>query len=625
MITLPGKETAYASNCCTRDAPSKVRTDMIESTPSMQLIVRLYHGYLRPHLPSFALATLFMILAAAMTGSQAVLMQHIIDRILQAKDYNLLLEIAVIVVAVFALRGFATYFQVLIMNRIGQRIVTNVQQELYRHILKLDLAFFHSNASGALLSRLTNDVTVMRYATSECLTSTFRGVITLVALVGVMFYQDWKLAIGAFIIFPPTAWFVAKIGKKMRRVATRTQTELGLFTAFLTQTFQGVRHVKAYGMEDHEQARVHEITENIFQLALKGFRTGAMTQPVTDTLSGMAICGVLLYGGFQVISGHNSPGSLVSFITAFLLAYEPMKRMAKMNGQLQSGLAAADRVFSVLDTQPMIGDLPSAHPLTTRDYSIGLDRVRFAYPDGTQALREISLTVPHGKTTAIVGASGSGKSTIINLILRFYDVQHGAVTIGGHDVKDLQLASLRGHIALVSQETALFDESIRANIAYGKVGATDAEIEAAATSAFADSFINALPKGFDTVVGEMGVKLSGGQRQRVAIARAMLRNAPILLLDEATSALDNESERAVQEALRRLQHGRTTVVIAHRLSTIVDADQIVVLDHGRVIEQGTHQDLLRRSGAYARLYGSQIGFDNGENQALKAQDCAVAQ
>ena len=598
---------------------------MTESTSSMHLIARLFRGYLRPHLPSFALATLFMAMAATMTASQAMLMQRIIDQILQSKDYELLLEIAIIVLAVFASRGFATYCQVLIMNRIGQRIVTNVQQELYRHMLKLDLAFFHANASGVLMSRLTNDVTVMRYATSECLTSTFRGTITLLALIGVMFYQDWHLAIGAFVIFPPTAWYVARIGKKMRRVASHTQAELGQFTAFLSQTFQGVRHVKAYGMEDHEQGRVREITENIFRLSLKGYRTGAATQPVTDTLSGLAICGVLLYGGVQVISGHNSPGALVSFITAFLLAYEPMKRMAKMNSQLQSGLAAAERVFSVLDTQPMIGDTPQAQPLITSDYTIGLNQVRFAYPDGTQALRDISLTVPHGKTTAIVGASGSGKSTIVNLILRFYDVQHGAVTIGGHNVKDLQLASVRSHIALVSQETALFDESIRANIAYGKVGATDAEIEAAATAAFADSFIRALPQGFETVVGEMGVKLSGGQRQRIAIARAMLRNAPILLLDEATSALDNESERAVQEALRRLQRGRTTVVIAHRLSTIVDADQIVVLDHGGVIEQGTHRDLLQRNGAYARLYGSQIGFEGTENVRLKTPDCAVAQ
>jgi subfamily B ATP-binding cassette protein MsbA len=309
----------------------------------------------------------------------------------------------------------------------------------------------------------------------------------------------------------------------------------------------------------------------------------------------------------QVISGQNTPGALFSFITAFLLAYEPMKRLAKMNGQLQNGLAAAERVFNVLDMLPAIQDSADAVKMQTRDYSVEFAHVSFTYPDGTVALQDVTLAVPHGKTVAIVGASGSGKSTIINLIPRFYDVGMGSISIGGRDIRAVPVADLRAHLALVSQETALFDDSIRANIAYGRIGATDAEIEAAAADAFADSFIRALPQGYNTIVGELGVKLSGGQRQRIAIARAMLRNAPILLLDEATSALDNESERAVQDALRRLQQGRTTIVIAHRLSTIVDADLIVVLDHGRVVEQGTHTELLQRNGAYARFYGLQAG------------------
>jgi len=574
-------------------------------TPSSQLILRLFHNYLRPHLAKFALAVAFMTVGAAMTGAMAKLMEPIIDQVFQARDYNKLLWVAASVFSVFILRGMATYGHSLMMNKIGQRIVTDVQQQLYRHILRLDLAFFHANASGALISRLTNDVAVMRTAVAECLTSSFRGSLTLIFLVGVMFYQDWHLAIGAFVVFPPTAWFVARIGKKMRRIASSTQGEIGAFAAFLGQTFQGARHVKAYGMEDHEQSRVSGITENIYKLAVKGFRTGALAQPVTEALSGIAIVAVILYGGVQVISGQNTPGALFSFITAFLLAYEPMKRLAKMNNQLQNGLAAAERIFSILDMQPDIHDKPNALPLTTQDYTIAIQQVSFSYPDGTEALHDVSITVPHGKTVAIVGASGSGKSTIVNLIPRFYDVTSGAITIGGQDVRDTKLADLRGHIALVSQETALFDDTIRANIAYGKAGASDALIEAAAVDAFADGFIRTLPQGYDTMVGEMGVKLSGGQRQRVAIARAMLRNAPILLLDEATSALDNESERAVQEALRRLQRGRTTIVIAHRLSTIVDADLIVVMDQGRVIEQGTHAELLRRNQAYARLYGLQ--------------------
>lgn len=625
MIGLPGKETAYTSICCTREEGVKAFATMTEPTPSTQLIARLFRGYLRPYLSSFALAIFFMAMAGLMAAAQTFILSVIIDEIFQSKNYDHVVSIAIMTFAVFSWRGFSTYWQVLIMNRIGQRIVTNIQQALYQHIMKLDLAFFHANASGVLMSRLTNDVVAMRYAMSECLTSSFRGTFTLIGLVFSMFYQDWRLASFAFVVFPPTAWYVAKMGKKMRRIASHAQAEQGLFTAFLSQTFQGIRHVKAYGMEIHEQARVQAITENIFRLSLKGFRASSVTQPVTDALSGLVISAVMLYGGKQIITGGTTPGTLVAFIAAFMLAYEPMKRMAKMNGQLQSGLAAAERVFRVLDTQPLIGDVPNVPPLLTSNFTIGLDHVQFAYPDGTQAVQEISLLAPHGKTTAIVGASGSGKSTIVNLILRFYDVQQGAVTIGGKNIKEMQLASLRGHIALVSQETALFDESIRANIAYGKAGATDAEIEAAAVDAFADGFIRALPQGFETVVGEMGVKLSGGQRQRIAIARAMLRNAPILLLDEATSALDNESERAVQEALRRLQRGRTTIVIAHRLSTIVDADQIVVLDHGRVIEQGTHRDLLQRNGAYARLYGSQIGFDGDENMRQKLPDCAAAQ
>ncbi|MBP7252203.1 MAG: ABC transporter ATP-binding protein [Alphaproteobacteria bacterium] len=576
-----------------------------QPTSSAKLLVRLFRSYLRPHLGAFILAVCFMAVSAAMTGAMAKLMEPIINQVFQARDYEQLQLVAAAVFTVFFLRGVATYGHSLLMNKIGQRIVTDVQRQLYEHILTLDLAFFHSNASGALTTRFISDVAIMRTATAECLTSAFRGSLTLAVLVGVMFYQDWHLAIGAFLVFPPTAMFVARLGKKMRRVAGNTQAQLGQFAALLGQTFQGIRHVKAYGMEEHEQASAATMTENIYRLSLKGFRIAALSQPVTEALSGIAIVAVILYGGAQVISGQNTPGALFSFITAFLLAYEPMKRLAKMNAQLQSGLAAAERVFTILDMRPSIRDDVAAMPLRSTDYSVALEQVRFAYPDGTMALEDVSLGVPHGKTLAIVGSSGAGKSTIVNLIPRFYDVVSGCIRIGGVDIRALQLADLRAHLALVSQETALFDDTIRANIAYGKRGATDTEIEAAAIAAFADGFIRELPQSYETVVGELGVKLSGGQRQRIAIARAMLRNAPILLLDEATSALDNESERAVQTALRRLQQGRTTIVIAHRLSTIVDADSIAVLQQGRLVEQGTHAELLQRNGPYARLYGQQ--------------------
>ncbi|MBI1272757.1 MAG: ATP-binding cassette domain-containing protein [Alphaproteobacteria bacterium] len=574
-------------------------------TPSSQLIARLFRQYLIRHIPDLALATFFMAIAAIMTGAMAKMMEPIIDHVMKQGSTMLVLEVAVAVLLIFAIRGGATYVHTVMMNKIGQRIITDAQQDLYRHLLDADLSFYHANASGTLISRMTNDVGVMRQAVGECMTSSFRGGLTLAILIGVMFYQDWQLALGSFLVFPPSALMVAKLGKRMRRVSSSTQHEIGHFASFLSQTFQGIRHVKAYGMETKESGYAKKITEKIFELCLKGYRVSALSNPISELLSGFAIAAVIVYGGNQVMNGSSTPGELFSFITAFLLAYDPMKRMAKMNAQLQSGLAAAERLFSVFDIKPSIVDSTTAKSLKTSDYSIGIEGVSFSYPDGTQALRDITITVPNGKTVAIVGASGSGKSTIINLIPRFYDVQQGKVTVGGHDVRDLSLESLRDHIALVSQETALFDDTIRANIAYGKPDASDSEIESAAEAAFADGFIKQLPEGYATMVGELGVKLSGGQRQRVAIARAMLRNAPVLLLDEATSALDNESERAVQNALRRLQVGRTTIVVAHRLSTIVDSDLIVVLQAGQAVEQGTHTELMERGGTYAKLYGIQ--------------------
>jgi ATP-binding cassette, subfamily B, bacterial MsbA len=350
------------------------------------------------------------------------------------------------------------------------------------------------------------------------------------------------------------------------------------------------------------------VTEKIYMLAVRGYRQAALTSPITELMNGLAFGAAVLYGGWRIDSGLLTPGGLASFIAAFGFAYTPIKRMAKVNTQLQAGLAAAERVFDLLDLKPAITDASDAGDLKTKDYSIGLKDVRFSYLDGTLALDRLSITIPHGKTVAIVGPSGAGKSTIINLIPRFYDVQGGSITLGGQDIRRLTIDSLRKHIGLVSQETALFDDTVRANIAYGRPEASFEEIKTAAADAFADGFIDELPNGYDTIVGEHGVKLSGGQRQRVAIARAMLRNAPVLLLDEATSALDNESERAVQAALKRLQQGRTTVVVAHRLSTIVDADRIIVLEQGKVIEEGTHAELLAKRGVYARLYGMQGEF-----------------
>lgn len=580
-----------------------------QSSSSYALIKRLFQGYLKPHLGGFAVATFFMGIAAATTGGLAKMIEPIVNQLGKGHSESYIMGLGGTVIAIFAARGIATYFHTVIMNKIGQRIVTDVQQELHRHLLRADLSFFHANASGGLISRLTNDVGIMRQAVGECMTSSFKGGLTLLFLIGVMFYQDWRLSLAAFFVFPVSAYFVAHLGKHMRRYSRKSQEQTGIFASLLGQIFVGMRHVKAYGMEKAEHGRVRDVTEEVYKLALKGYHVSALANPMAEILSGLAIMTVILYGNWQVEQGITTTGSLFSFITAFILAYDPMKRTAKVNAQLQAGLAAAERVFQILDLKPEITDRPNAASLKAKDFSVGIEDVVFRYPDGSEALSHVSIRVPNGKTVAIVGPSGAGKSTIINLIPRFYDVQEGKITIGGVDVRDITMESLRHHLALVSQETALFDDTIRANIAYGRPDASDEEIEQAALAAFAHDFICNLPDGYETVVGEHGVKLSGGQRQRIAIARAMLRNAPILLLDEATSALDNESERAVQTALKTLQKGRTTIVVAHRLSTIVDADRIVVMERGRVVEEGTHVELLSKGGVYARLYGLQSGFE----------------
>lgn len=587
-----------------KSSPAKMPEPSIPMTATMPLVRRLFRTYIRPRLRTMALAFLLMVVSAAMTGAMAKMMEPIIDRVFTDKDAGMLIPVAAVVFSVFTLRGLATYGHTVLMSRMGQRIVSDIKRDMFAHLVNADLSYFHGQKSGQLLSRFISDTAMIRTAVTESMTGLGKNSMTLLFLIGVMFYQDWKLTVASLFVFPAAAYVMTRLGKKLRRVSTSMQVEMGTLTGMLGQAFQGSRHVKAYGMEEFEKSRINVIIENIFNLMCKTFKVSAIASPITEILSGVAVVTIVIYGGMQVLEGTSTAGKLFSFITAFLLAFEPMKRLAKLNNVMQMGLAAVDRLFQLLDIIPQIGDMPDAIELHVKSPEVSFEDVGFVYPDGTVALDHVSFIAPAGKTVALVGASGAGKSTILNLIPRFYDITSGTIRIDGQDIRNVTLKSLRGAMALVSQEVAIFDDTVRDNIAYGTMGATEEQIVEAAKMAAAHEFIMELPEGYDTRVGENGVKLSGGQRQRLSIARAMLRNAPILLLDEATSALDTQSERLVQTALERLQKGRTTIVVAHRLSTIMEADIIYVLDGGHIVESGNHAALVAKNGAYARLYGT---------------------
>jgi len=575
-------------------------------TPSSWQLVRwLAREHVRPQRWRLLLSFICMAVMAGATTGMAKLLERIVNAAFYHRSITELYMAAGAVVVVFFIRGWATFGQATSLNYIGQSIISNLQRQLFHHIIAADLAFFNRQSPGALISRFINDVGCLRGMVTDSL-SALGACMQIIGLAGLMFYQDWKLAIVTFLAFPFAVLPIRRIGKRMRRVSHNQQMEAGQLSTALDEAFQGVRQVKAHAMEAHEEARVGQAIAALFKLSIKAARTRAYANPALETLGGLAVAGVMLYGGHEVITQTNTPGAFFSFVAAVFLVYEPLKRLTQTFASLQEGLAAAERIQAVMNKRPTVVDRPDAAPLKITHGAVSLTNVTFTYGGENRALDALNLDIPASSTVALVGPSGAGKSTVFNLILRFFDPDEGRVSIDGQDLRDVTSASLRGSIALVSQDSLLFDDTIKDNILYGRPGAGDADVERAAVAAYAHDFIRQLPQGYDTPVGPRGVRLSGGQRQRILIARAMLRDAPILLLDEATSALDNESERVVKDAIQRLKRGRTTVVIAHRLSTVVAADCIYVMEHGRIVEQGRHNELMDREGVYARLYAQQF-------------------
>ena len=566
------------------------------------LISRLYTEHIYNYRKRFAVVILLMLIAAITTAVNAWLMQPVLDSIFFNKEMEMLYIVPAFIVVNSIVKGGAYFYQSSTMKNLGQKIINDLQIRLYSHLIYADTKLLTEYPSGNLISRMTNDINAMRKSVSDILTSSVQELCTLIGLILLMFYQSRSLAVIALIIIPVAFYPMLKLGHRMRRVARKMQEELSSFTVRLDETFQHMNLVKSYCREKYEISRARKVMDNVLNLYKKSAYIESAPSPIMEILGSISVAFIIWYGGSEVIAIKMTPGEFFSFITALLMTYKPLKAVTHLNTSLQEALSAAKRLFLLLDEKPTIYDDLLTPIITLNNFDIEFHDVSFCYKTGLKILDSFNLRIPEGATVALVGGSGVGKSTIIQLLQRLYDPESGYITIGGHNIKKIRLNDLRGEIALVSQEIALFDETIMDNIRYGKLEATQEEIIEAAIAAAAHDFIVNLPDGYNTLIGQKGVKLSGGQRQRLAIARAMLKNSPILLLDEATSALDSISEKQIQEALERLKKDRTTIVIAHRLSSIEAADIICVISDGKVSEYGNHKELMNLNKEYSRFY-----------------------
>jgi subfamily B ATP-binding cassette protein MsbA len=556
------------------------------------------------------LAMACMLVIAVASSATAFLVKPVLDDIFFNKDTTMLKIIPVVVVLIYLLRGLGMYGQDYLMNYVGENVIKDLRNDLYSRIQDLPIAFFHKEQTGVLMSRITNDVNIIKAMVSTAVTGSLKDSFTIVGLTFVIFYRDWKMALIAFVVLPVAFYPVVEFGRRVRRISTGWQEAMADLNSFLHETFAGNKIVKAFGMESYEKKRFFDKTLDLFKLEMKAVIARSLSSPIMEFLGGLGIAFIIWYGGYKVITGSSTAGTFFSFMAAVLMLYDPVKKLSGLNNAVQQGLAAADRVFDIIEMESDIKERKDPVTIKRGPHRVTFENVYFKYDD-VMVLKDINLDVKAGDVLALVGMSGGGKTSLVNLIPRFYDVTQGAIRIDGIDIRDVSISSLRDQMGIVTQEPILFNDSIRNNIAYGKQNATDKEIIKAAEAAYAYDFIQNFPNKFDTNIGELGGRLSGGEKQRICIARALLKDAPILILDEATSSLDAEAEMLVQKALENLMKGRTTFVIAHRLSTIDYADRIVVIVNGRVEEEGKQEELISMQGEFFKLYQMQYSNDKG--------------
>ncbi len=563
--------------------------------------------FVKPYSWRMVFGLICMIVAAAAYLVVPWLIKNVVDEVLQAKDMMMLNLVVAAILLVFLIRGFATYGQTYTMSYIGQRVIIDIREALFKHLQRLDQAYFDRRKTGVIMSNLTNDVGALQTAIVDNLISFITEGVTLIGSLVSMILLDWKLTLVTLVIVPVVLGIINIFGKRLRLAGHDVQGRIADITSLLQETISGIRVVRSFARESHEVKRFENENQRNFRAVMRATKLTSLLSPMVEFSAAIAVTVILWYGGYSVVTGVISAGSLIAFLIYAINLSNPVKRLSQVYGNIQKAMAAGDRVFAILDTEPTVKEKPNAKPLPEVTGQVEFDHVSFSYDGEKNAITDLNLNVDPGQIIAIVGPSGAGKTTVANLLPRFYDVTEGALRIDGTDVRDVTFQSLREQIGLVPQDTMLFNATVKDNILYGRLDATDDEVYAAAKAANALEFIDKLPEGMQTMVGERGNSLSGGQRQRIAIARAILKNPKILILDEATSALDTESEKLVQEALERLMKGRTAFVIAHRLSTIKNADRIVVLKQGRIEEFGTHEQLLDRDGLYSHLYSVQFG------------------